>query len=637
MKPKIKLTWSLVLVILALILATTVAYALYRYFTDPGLQNANDAGLVTDLNDTAQSTRVIGTPIWGVPNPVMQIGETQTQDGMTITLNWIYVEDSHQAIGFTATGIADGLRLGLPTVTYAGVTPEEFSGATMQLDGAGNGMLVTYQIVREGVVDSKVNVSIDIPVMREEEIISTFHFDIIDAPMDAIGGGGGSTYAVRVNGVALRQEYIIVTSAYTEARLCYPAISTDDWQLQEITLQFLDEVGEPLQGAAPMNGARLASDKDQERCAIVTFRLGNTEGTTSRITVGSIGAGAEYIDGGWQFYTGLSNLVQAEGATLAISTPQAPLAEETIGDLKATLDWAYADANRVAFQIHFDGWEENYFINGVSMLTADGMEINSSLGYQPAGDDPSRFTLDFEPVNGLGAGRFNGELVVMVSNDPVNYNSFAEYHFELDLPVYPATILEPMQEVSANGVEMLLQRVKITSSFTYVYLCYNKPTTGDFSDWQVGFQGDGPILKIGADEASINTAMMIFDSEIGDVGKGPEPGWVSPIKIGRCLKIGFPVGHHDQPETLTLTVPALEKSTPEVIPDEDIKHAQEILRAQGIEMIYTTVTGNGGGGAGMRFTKKPDGMTDTEAYQKFIDALGYVHAGPWVFEVEVKP
>jgi hypothetical protein len=223
----------------------------------------------------------------------------------------------------------------------------------------------------------------------------------------------------------------------------------------------------------------------------------------------------------------------------------------------------------------------------------------------------------------------------MVSNDPQNFTSLAEFHFDLDLPLYPAKVLEVMQRVNVDGVEMLLQKVTVTPSFTYAYICYNKPGAGDFSDWGVAYVGTS--LRIGEDESTMNTQMLLFDSDIGDPGKGPEYGWKSPITTGRCVKIGFPVGHHNRLETLTLTIPQLEQSIPEVIPDADVRQAQEQLKREGIEIEYVTFTGNGGGGGGPVIKKKPEGMTDEAAYQRFIEALGYVYKGPWVFTVEIRP
>jgi hypothetical protein len=52
---------------------------------------------------------------------------------------------------------------------------------------------------------------------------------------------------------------------------------------------------------------------------------------------------------------------------------------------------------------------------------------------------------------------------------------------------------------------------------------------------------------------------------------------------------------------------------------------------------WMTFTGDGGGGGGPMFKKLPDGMTEQQAYRRFIEALGYVHEGPWVFTVEINP
>ncbi len=658
--PKLKLAWTLALVLLALILATTAGYALYRYFSDPGMQSVSDAGLITDLNATAQPTPITdATPMWVQPLPATQIGESQTLEDVTVTLDWIYVEDSHQAIGFSTNGLSGGLRLGLPSVTYAGVTPEEYRGSTLVLDAAGRGILATYQSVREGVVDFKVNTTVDIPLLRDSQTIATFHFGLKDTPVDLIGGrdgiaysiqasssmdmqqdqamatpmivtggGSGNAYTMQVNGLEMRQEYVIVAPGYVEAQLCYPLPSAKDWKVDHVTVQFMDEDGNFIANPAAADHVSPAKDTSKGRCVDVNFPVDDMAGkTTVFINVGALVAPDEKLDGGWMFGTVIDNLINLEGAT-----PVTPLDSKTIGDLKSTLDWAYADANRVAFQLHFDGWKENYFFNGISLLDATSGEIYSN-STESTEDDPLRLTLGFTPANELIGERFKGQLVVSVSNDPVNFTAFAEYHFDLDLPLYPATTFEPLQKVSANGVEMLLQKVRITPSFTYVYLCYNKPTTGDPNAWPASH---GTLLKIGADEAPMGGGTLLFDSEIGDVGI-PEYGWKTPIETGRCLKLGFQVGHHGQPETLTLTIPGLEKSVPEVIPDADVKKAQEILRAQGIEMTYTTVTSNGGSSEWPVFTKKPEGMDDTQAYQKFIEALGYVYKGPWGFTVEIKP
>jgi len=51
--------------------------------------------------------------------------------------------------------------------------------------------------------------------------------------------------------------------------------------------------------------------------------------------------------------------------------------------------------------------------------------------------------------------------------------------------------------------------------------------------------------------------------------------------------------------------------------------------------VYTSSSSGGGGGGGWTFNSKPEGMTDEQAYQKFLNALGYIYDGPWVMEITV--
>jgi hypothetical protein len=82
----------------------------------------------------------------------------------------------------------------------------------------------------------------------------------------------------------------------------------------------------------------------------------------------------------------------------------------------------------------------------------------------------------------------------------------------------------------------------------------------------------------------------------------------------------------------------LEISPPEVIPDAEIKAAQEKLQAQGIELDYSfSQSSGGGGGSGPVFKTLPAGVTQEEAYRRYMEALGYIYPGPWVFTFDVNP
>jgi hypothetical protein len=204
------------------------------------------------------------------------------------------------------------------------------------------------------------------------------------------------------------------------------------------------------------------------------------------------------------------------------------------------------------------------------------------------------------------------------------------FHFDVHTQVYPLKVLEPKQPVTANGITMRLERAEVTSSYAQFILCYPKPSA---RDWMVG---GGPTLKAGAYTAKIHGYQMLIDPEVGNFSKSPRTTPLPPVVKGeRCVQIDFLLGHSNSTQPLTLTIPALEQSFPEAIPDAELKVAREKLKAQGIELDYTTSSVTGGGSGGMTFPKKPEGMTDTEAYQQLMIALGYIYPGPWVFNLDI--
>jgi len=641
MNPKLKLAWTVVLVLLGMILATTAAYAVYRYFSDPGLQSVSDAGLFTDVNSTAQPTRL---PDFGTtPQPVTVVDTGQTLEGVTITLDWVDVQDFEQKFHILAQGLKPGMRFGMPIVTYMDVVPEQYRGAIFSLDNTPitAGTYVSYQIVRKNeTFGGKVDMQIDIPLLQgtgeQSTQLASFHFNLKDVPIIVpLGGGGGNTYAARVNGMEMRLEHTIVTPSYTEARLCYTAPSAGkDWIIQNVTIRFSDQtslIGEPIS----MDTYAQIADQENYRCADVRFPQGKSAGNVYFNLVASglvVRNTDERLDAAWQFNTVLVNDKDLQTASTAsvTPTPEATPISKTIGDTTAVLEKAYADARRLVFLVRMDGPKKSYSISNAVLKDADGVEINAGTGGSLPDDTSATKEVDFYPANPLKMGRFKGQLILdIIGGDDRSWTG--KVQFDLDLPVYPELVLEPRQAVTINGLTMTLETFKITPSFTILYVCYQKPT---LADWGIG---RSTTLSVGKDQASLYSYGLLFDSDYGDMGKGAEPDWVAPIQIGRCVNLGFPVGHHNEPELLTLTMPELEQSQPEVIPDAEIKKAQAKLKLQGIEMDYETFSGNGGGGGGPRIKKKPDGMDDEQVFRLFYDALGYYYAGPWVFTVNINP
>ena len=78
--PKLKLSLTFVIVLISLIVVATVAYAWYRIMIDPGLQNAENKGLVVDYNQTSEPTVFAA-----VPTQLAQAsGPSKTQNGIRI-------------------------------------------------------------------------------------------------------------------------------------------------------------------------------------------------------------------------------------------------------------------------------------------------------------------------------------------------------------------------------------------------------------------------------------------------------------------------------------------------------------------------------------------------------------------------
>ena len=294
---------------------------------------------------------------------------------------------------------------------------------------------------------------------------------------------------------------------------------------------------------------------------------------------------------------------------------------QTVNGFTAQIESYYADASRLVFVVRINSETSDFSLDSASIRTLEGTEINAGYGVSPY-LIPSTYMIDFVTAQSLPEDHLDGQLAFRVTK-PGDWTPLADFRFDLDIPVHPDIILEPKQTVWANGLEMLLDRVVITPSYTNAYLCYVQPRDGD---WMIGQE-----TTLGIDDAwpvRFGTYSLLFDKALGDGTKGGEPGWTPPVQNGRCVKVGFPVGSA-RPKRLILTIPALEQSTPEVIPEEEIVDAQERLKAEGIEMEWHTVDH----GAYPEYKKLPAGMSEAEAYQRFIRALGYVYSGTWTFEV----
>lgn len=301
------------------------------------------------------------------------------------------------------------------------------------------------------------------------------------------------------------------------------------------------------------------------------------------------------------------------------------LPPKTIDGITATVESYYADASRLIFTVRVEGASEVYYLDQVSI--SKNLNQNINAGGLISSASPSVFLIDFSTETPLEEEQLKGSLsfTAFSSGDE---NLSAEFQFNFDIPVHPALTFDPKQSfLSINGMNILLDRVVITPAYTQAYLCYTKPSD---ADWMIG---SDTTLKIGNQQTSLNSYSLLFDSALGDMGKGGEVDWKPPIETGRCVKIGFLIGATN-PQFLTLTIPSLEQSMPESIPANQIAEARKALKNwEDIDMEWHIVDH----GAYPEWKKLPTGMSEQEAYRKFIGALGYIYNGQWEFNLQLNP
>lgn len=633
MNTKWKFAWATLLVVLATALVTTIAYALFTYFrNDPGMESVSQAGLVTDLEMTAVPTPA-ATPT-ALP-PAAQIGAAQTRQGITLTLDWIYLDDGWQSLGFSANTLPQGQRLGQPRMTFGDLLPQQYRGAGLTITQVENGLagrFLVAQILRDektyGITETFADVAVEIPLLdASEKEIDTFRFASSQVPVHQGQFASGNTYAVRATGQEIRLESISITPQETRAQFC----SNTPLRLENAALQWARQQDEILLPDQPPSltghmGAKRTA-KDGWECVEVLFPGDPAPQNLKAFRLVMTTTGAESPTT-WEFaWSTLPHSLEIPGIApispeSAASAQPTPLASQENGDIRVTLLQAYADTLRAAAVLRIEGGQPGAYPELV-LTDPQGLQFNTGYGVDVDPADPNLLTASFTfgdsyngsfaDLNSMPEGRFVGNLVV--KTDPWGPDS-QSFTFKLDLPLYPVTTRLVNQAITSNGIEIRLQKIETTPSYSQAHLCYQLPTPN--GDWYIDIQTT--TLQIG-DGVTTSNSME----------------WVDPPDNNRCLIVGFLLGSNREDEPFTLTIHGLRQTFPEVIPNDQIQMAREKLRLQGIEMDWITFSGTGGGGAGPQITQKPEGMTDNEVVDRFYDALGYWFSGNWVFNTTPTP
>ncbi|HMB22763.1 MAG TPA: response regulator transcription factor [Anaerolineales bacterium] len=278
----------------------------------------------------------------------------------------------------------------------------------------------------------------------------------------------------------------------------------------------------------------------------------------------------------------------------------------TVNGYTAAIESYYVDTARIIFQVRItDGninfGDEHFYdrIGSPDIYDENGNLINSSGGWGPA-IDPALIQFEFVPLTLLRGDRVKGQLAFDINDAPAYDQTLAQFRFDFDLPIHTASIFNPNQTVVANGIEILLDQVTVTPTFTQIYLCYPSPS---FADWLIDSEA---VLELGGQTATPYSFHVPFDSAIGgDRRAGSEPYWAPPVKDGRCLKSSFAIGSAN-PTSLRLTIPQLTRSDPDILLTNQL------------------------------VTDYPS-MSPKQAYHKYLEEHGNIHKGPWIFNIELVP
>jgi hypothetical protein len=674
-KHNMKLITILLIVFLALMVITTTGYAIYQRINDSGLQSIQDAGLVKNINITAGPTFLPTSTLREVTETATLSGNILTQEGVTLTLKWVYLDANHLALGVAFDQLPSDMDLDAPVLQFENVTPIQPQGWSFHMENS-TAEFISYQLIQVDASASKVNLGVDIPLVRlsgdQRHQIARFHFDLRDVPIiqeQAIQLQ--QTYSARINGIQLFLKSVWVSPAETKAVICYnpPDPQTSSWSISKASLQ--------LGNTTQINNSDIHNliGNPSEHCSSLSFPTQDTLGNSPlKIKVLELAApsttqnSAAAVTGPWEFYAAVpqKDLTPGQELYIATQTP-AVIGSQTLAGVTIRLDWAFADARRIALGYSIMGLPQvadaigilgtvvvkdangnivGYYGHGsIKWLDGEPETLNgtwSSMFQQPLSVSEAQFSVD---ITLGGADSQFAQFDISPSATPFPPGAFppvfpdhvvGTYHFDFNTKVYPEQDLTPDQTITVNGLEMRLDKVEMTPSYAKVTLCYQKPSA---KDWGVGGIYSLPTLDFAGYEASVNSYALLFDSDLGgNIAKNAPETHSPQIQTGRCVAIDFLLGNSNQPGTATLTIPDLELSLPEVIPDAEVQAAQEKLKAEGIVMDYSTFSSaSGGGGGGPVFSVKPDGMTDQQAYQKFVEALGYVVPGPWIFTFNVNP
>jgi hypothetical protein len=295
---------------------------------------------------------------------------------------------------------------------------------------------------------------------------------------------------------------------------------------------------------------------------------------------------------------------------------------QTIDGVTTMIDWAYADEGRIALHYTISGldWPEGTYMDPMQEIQITSPSI-PDLWMGGGGNNRSVVEqgvitgeVDQRLVEGALDAQKNPNVRVNVNIPVEGPTKIGTFRFKLDLPVLEGTMIENIdQTVVANNVAMTLKSIRLTPSYMEALICFQMPSA---VDWGLA----ASILSIGG---------MAYPYSSGGMMQGAEGKSFRLTDPERCSSIGFDIIQDESASSLTLSVPSLMASVPEVIDQQRVDRANQRLADTGIEFQYVAVDHGGN----IEVLKRPEGKTDQEIYPLIWNALGDQYEGPWEFTI----
>lgn len=248
---------------------------------------------------------------------------------------------------------------------------------------------------------------------------------------------------------------------------------------------------------------------------------------------------------------------------------------QTINGVTAQIDWAYVDESRVALHYTISGldWPDGTPWDAMSVqVTSTKIK---DLGFGGGGWDSlpaSHGVITGSSDLLLGDGALDSKKYPNVDlrvdipiKDPAPVGTF---RFKFIVPVTKGVRIENIdQTVVTNDVSMTLKTFIFNPSRAEALICFQMPS-------QVDWGLTASTLTVGSKEYPFSGGGLLAGTD-GKNFRLNDPN--------RCSTIGFNIAYDESATSVTLTVPKLLASTPEVIEKERVERANKRLADAGIE------------------------------------------------------